>query len=69
MPLDSAGDAELIDEIGYYPTEEPRCFVCVDTDCFPPLAKPDELEALIEKAYKTMAEVRDKELAKMKGGE
>ncbi len=69
MPLDSKSDTAIIDEIGYYPTDEPKCFVCVDTDCFPPNGNPDEMEGLIDKAYKTMADVRAQEIERMKTGE
>jgi hypothetical protein len=58
MPLDGKRDVELIEEIGYYATSKPSCFVCVDTNCFKPINDPDELENMFEKAYEDIKEAR-----------
>jgi hypothetical protein len=65
MALDNKRDAELIEAIEYYPTDVPNCFVCIDTNCFQPIKDPNQLQGLFKKAYKTMAEDRDKKLEKM----
>jgi hypothetical protein len=69
MPLDNDRDTDLIDEIGYYGTETPTCFVCVDINCFSPIKDPQEVEGLFLRGYEEIGKMRVTKMKKLETGE